>query len=144
MSYGFFIKAFESHYTEKAIAEVFNKFFINIVPNLKIPVENNIDHDFTETDDLVLNAINKFKNHPSIIMIKRKNNPCGSFSFSSVQYDDILKKTKNLDTAKASQESDIPTKILKANREFFAQCFCENINYCIYHSILPSNLKSET
>ena len=80
----------ESNHTEKiisddkAIAEVFNKFFINIVPNLKIPVENNIDHDFTETDDLVLNAINKFKNHPSIIMIKRKNNPCGSFSFSSV------------------------------------------------------------
>ena len=86
----------ESNHTEKiisddkAIAEVFNKFFINIVPNLKIPVENNIDHDFTETDDLVLNAINKFKNHPSIIMIKRKNNPYGRFSFSSVQYDDIL------------------------------------------------------
>ena len=138
----------ESNHTEKiisddkAIAEVFNKFFINIVPNLKIPVENNIDHDFTETDDLVLNAINKFKNHPSIIMIKRKNNPCGSFSFSSVQYDDILKKTKNLDNAKASQESDIPTKILKSNCEFFAQYFCENINYCICHSILPSNLKS--
>ena len=104
-------------------------------------MENNIDHDFTETDDLVLNAINKFKNHPSIIMIKRKNNPCGSFSFSSVQYDDILKKTKNLDNAKASQESDIPTKILKSNCEFFAQYFCENINYCICHSILPSNLK---
>ena len=138
----------ESNHTEKiisddkAIAEVFNKFFINIVPNLKIPVENNIDHDFTETDDLVLNAINKFKNHPSIIMIKRKNNPCGSFSFSSVQYDDILKKTKNLDTAKASQESDIPTKILKENCEFFAQYFCGNINYCICHSILASNLKS--
>ena len=138
----------ESNHTEKiisddkAIAEVFNKFFINIVPNLKIPVENNIDHDFTETDDLVLNAINKFKNHPSIIMIKRKNNPCGSFSFSSVQYDDILKKTKNLDTAKASQESDIPAKILKTNCEFFGQYFCENINYCICHSILPSNLKS--
>ena len=127
---------------DKAIAKVFNKFFINIVPNLKTPVENNIDHGFTKTDDLALNAINKFKNHPSIIMIKRKNNPCGSFSFSSVQYDDILKKTKNLDTAKASQESDIPRKILKANREFFAQYFCENINYCIYHSILSSNLKS--
>ena len=69
---------------DKAIAEVFNEFFIDIVPNLKIPAENNIDHDFTETDDLVLNAINKFRNHSSIIMIKRKNNPCGSFSFSSV------------------------------------------------------------
>ena len=116
----------ESNHTEKlisgdkAIAEVFIKFFINIVPNLKIPVENNIDHDYIETDDLVLNAINKFKNRSSIIMIKRKTNACRIFSFFSEQYDDILKKIKNVDTAKASQESDIPTKILKANYEFFA------------------------
>ena len=44
-------------------------------------------------------------------MIKRKSNPYRRFSFSSAQYGDILKKTKNLDTAKASQESDIPKKI---------------------------------
>ena len=100
---------------------------------------NNIDHDYTETDDLVFNAINEFQNNPSIIMIIRKYNPCRSFYFSSVQYDDIL---KNLGTAKASQESDIPTKILMGNYEFFVQCFCENINYCICDSILPSNLKS--
>ena len=76
-------------------------------------MENNIDHDYTGTDD------NKFKkNHPSIIMIKRKNNPCRSFSFS-VQHDDILKKTKNLGTAKTSQESDVLIKILKTNYEFF-------------------------
>ena len=127
---------------DNAIAEVFINFFINIVPNLKIPVENNIDHDYTETDDLVLNAIKKFKNHSSIMVIKGKNNPCRNISFSSVNYDDILKKTKNLDTAQASQESDILTNILKANYEFFAQCFCENINYFICHSILPTYLKS--
>ena len=57
---------------DKAIAEVFINFFINIVPNLKIPVENNIYHEYSETDDLVLNAINKFNNHSSIIMIKIK------------------------------------------------------------------------
>ena len=59
----------ESNHTEKiisdhkAIAEVFNEFFINIVPNLKIAVGNNIENDFTETDDPVLNAVNKFKNY---------------------------------------------------------------------------------
>ena len=127
---------------DATIVEVFNKFFINIVPNLKVPVENNLDHDYTETDDLVLNAIKKFKNYPSIIGIKGKNNPCRNISFSSVNYDDILKKTKNLDTAQASQESDILTNILKANYDFFAQCFCENINYFVCHSILPTYLKS--
>ena len=83
-------------------------------------MENNIDHDYTEADDIVFNAINKFKkNHPSIIMIKRKNNPCRSFSFFSVQHDDILKKTKSLGTAKTSRESDVLIKILKTNYEFF-------------------------
>ena len=53
-----------------------------------------------------------------------------------------LKKTKNLDTAKASQESDILIKILMANYEFFAQYFCEDTNYCICHSISLSSLKS--
>ena len=76
-------------------------------------------------------------------MILRKNNLCRSFPFFSVYYDDILKKTKNLDLDKASQGSDILTKILKASYEFFAQYFCENINYCICHSILLSDLKSE-
>ena len=71
-------------------------------------MENNINHDYTETDDLVLNAINKFKNDPSIILIKRKKkNPCRSFSFCSVQYDDILEKTKNLDTAIKHQKNRI-------------------------------------
>ena len=57
---------------DKATAEVFNKLFINIVPNLQILAESNIDHDHIETNDLVLKTIKKFKNHPNIIMIKRK------------------------------------------------------------------------
>ena len=58
-------------------------------------MEQNINHDFTKTDDPVSNATNKFKNHPSIVMIKMiKNNRSGKFSFSSVNYDDIFKKLK--------------------------------------------------
>ena len=52
-------------------------------------MENYTDHDYTETADLVLNAINKFKNHLSIIMIKIKNNPFRRVSFSSVQRNHI-------------------------------------------------------
>ena len=56
----------------QAVAEVFNKFFINIVPNLKIPTNRNYDTDFLVTNDQVANALNKFRNHPSIIRIKNK------------------------------------------------------------------------
>ena len=57
---------------DQAVAEVFNKFFINIVPNLKISTDHGYDNDFIATDDQVKNAVNKFRNYPSIIMIKYK------------------------------------------------------------------------
>ena len=74
---------------DQAVAEVFNKFFSKIVPNLKIPTNQNYDTDF-----LVANALNKFRNHPSIIMINNKRNANQCFSFGPVTYDDILKKKK--------------------------------------------------
>ena len=45
-------------------------------------------------------------------MIKNRKKNDYSFSFGPVTYDDVLKKVNTLDTAKASQQSDIPTKIL--------------------------------
>ena len=38
---------------DQAVAEVFNKFFINIVPNLKISTDHGYDNDFIATDDQV-------------------------------------------------------------------------------------------
>ena len=53
-------------------------------------------------------------------MIKSKGKADQCFSFGSVTYEDIFKKTNNLDTAKASQKSDVPTEILKQNSDYFA------------------------
>ena len=72
-------------------------------------------------------------------MIKNKNKT--QFSFTVVEYDDILKKVKKLNTSKATQQSDIPTKILRENDEFFARFFHENFNLCIDVDIFPSDLK---
>ena len=58
-----------------------------------------------------------------------------------VIYDDILKKTNNLDTTKAFQQSDILTKILKQNSDYFTGYFCGNINQCISKSMFPPDLK---
>ena len=63
---------------DQAVAKVFNKFFINIVPNLKISTDHGYDNDFIVTDCQVINAVNKFRNH-----------------FGPVTYDDVLKKSKN-------------------------------------------------
>ena len=81
---------------------------------------------------------NKYSN---IIVIKNKKKNDQSFSFGPVTYDDVLKKVNTLDTAKASQQSDITTKILRQNSDYFAEYFYENINQCISKSIFPSDLK---
>ena len=52
-----------------------------------------------------------------------------------------MKKVNTLDAAKASQKSDIPTKILKQNSDYFPEYFYENINQCISKLIFPSDLK---
>ena len=48
---------------DKEVAEVFNKFFIKIVPDLKIPASYNCNKVFQKTNDSVINAINKYKHH---------------------------------------------------------------------------------
>ena len=77
---------------DQEVVEVFNKFLIDIAPNLKIFPNHNYDTDFIVTNDQVKNALNKFRNHPSIVMIKSKRKIDQCFSFGPVTYDDILKK----------------------------------------------------
>ena len=69
-------------------------------------------------------------------MIKSKIEPQSKFSFTSVQYEDVLRKIKSINVSKASQQSNIPTKILIENCEYFACYFHQNINYCLDKSLL--------
>ena len=75
-------------------------------------------------------------------MIKSKIDKQLKFSFTPVQYEDILRTIKSLKVSKASQQSDIPTRILIYNSEYFASYFHENINYFLGESLLfPRDLK---
>ena len=53
-----------------------------------------------------------------------------------MQYEDVLRKIKSLNVSKASQQSDIPTKILRENCKYFAYYFHKSINYCLNKSLL--------
>ena len=108
---------------------------------MKISTDHGYDNDFIAANDQVTNAVNEFRNHSSIIMIKNKKKNDQSFCFGPVTYDDVLKIVKTLDTAKPSQQSDIPTKILKQNSDDFAEYLYKNINQCISKSIFPPDLK---
>ena len=54
----------------------------------------------------------------------------------------IEKKIDNLKINKASQRSDIPTKIIKENDDIFAEFLWESINSSIKSSSFPSCRKS--
>ena len=124
---------------DKEIAQVFNEFFINIVPNLNITMDHFQNPDFQRTKNPVLNAVNKYKYHPSIAMIKSKIDKQFKVFFTTVEYEDILKKLKSLKISKGSQQADIPTKILIENCQYFASYFHENINRCLLESLLFSD-----
>ena len=123
------------------IAETFNEFFVNIVPSLKISPNENYDTDVGNDNEPILNYINKFKNHPSIKVIKSRKKEEQTFTFSYVSYEEVLNEIRKLQTTKTTQQNDIPTKILKENSEVFARYFHKNINVCIENSIFPSDLK---
>ena len=75
-----------------------------------------IDH----IEDPILRIIEQYKNHPSIVAIN-ENNLAKQFSFKYIPKSDVEREILNLDVSKASQDSDIPTKIIKMNADIFAE-----------------------
>ena len=67
-------------------------------------------------EDTVLRSLKHYENYPSIKEIER-NVERRNFSFSSATFTDIEQQLKNLNPKKASQDTDIPTRILKENSE---------------------------
>ena len=59
--------------------------------------------------------LKKYKNHPSVKAISEKYDK-NTFSFRYVTFDEIKIEIKNLNTKKACQDTDIPTK--KCTRKF--------------------------
>ena len=93
----------------------------------------------------MIKAIIKYRNHLTIIAIKeRRTNSKFSFSFIERKKNDILKEIKNLQINKATQDSDIPTKLIKNNLDLFVNFIFTNLNYSIAQSTFSSLLKLAT
>ena len=105
--------------TEKGTAKVLNTLFSNIVQNLDIQHYNMDDPIFENINDPLLKAIVRYRNHLSIAAIKKYCNSKSHFSFKNVQKEEILKELNNLNINKATQNTDIPTKIMKENSDIF-------------------------
>ena len=126
--------------TEKGTADVFNN-IKNILKNLNISQYSDFDPIIENIKDATLKAILKYKKQPSILAIRTKSNGNGVFSFRKVSFKEIETKIMLLKLNKASQYSDIPTKIIEKNSDIFSDVICESINNFIKSSIFSSCLK---
>ena len=129
--------------TEKGTAEVFNNFFGDIVKNLNISQYSDFDPIIENVKDPTLKAILKYKKHPSILAIRTKCNRNGIVSFREVGFKEIETEIRLLKLNKASQYSNIPTKIIKENLDILPNFVCKSINNSIKSSIFPSCLKHD-
>ena len=80
--------------------------------------------------DSVLSVLKAFENHPSIKNIKSKKFN-STFSFENTYTDVVMKVINNLKVAKSFQINDIPTNIIKMNKDIFANFIRDHFNYCI-------------
>ena len=74
-------------------------------------------------------AILKYRDHPSIITIKR------------FCYQTVLETIRSLSKNKASQETDMPVRVVKENAEYFAEIICSQFNQSINSSKFPLPFK---
>ena len=92
--------------------DIFNDFFVNIVPSLKILPEENYQID-----------VNKFKNHPIIKVIKYRKTDKQRFTFNYVFYEEALNEIRKLETVTTTQQKVIPTKGLKETQRRLLDIF---------------------
>ena len=97
--------------------------------SLKYPnIPNVSNYKLDNANDPLKEALIYLENHPSATNIKSK---CFEANFRDTSSSEVIKLIKILNVKKTSQKSDIPTKTVKLNADFFGNFICKNFNYCL-------------
>ena len=128
-------------YTE--IAEELNRIFSNAVKSLNIAENTCITNRVSDNlKDPVARAIEKFKTHPSVLIIKDKIFQGNKFSFTEVSQFEIEKKIENLNVKKTTTHKNIPPKVLKTSAMVTAETLLQLFKQALTTGEFPSNLKN--
>ena len=120
---------------EKDLVKMFKAQFEKMVDTLKI--DRPILYDLS--DDPVLNAIEKFCHHSSVLKIKESRNSSDCFSFKLVTIEDICNEIRALNASKATQSDDMPIKIIKITPAFFLDFFKRILTMLLKQVLFQSN-----
>ena len=125
----------------KEVAEKMNGFFAKAVVNLDI-IGYSTTGFFPDADtDKITNAINKFKDHPSIIKIKKKFTIMKKFSFSITNEKEMEEEINGLNTKKPTTHNNIPAKLLVLTKDICAPLITKIYNKSKYDGNFPTSLK---
>ena len=129
---------------DKEQAEIFSNFYSKVIENLDIK-ENIILLDKQNTNDENIDSISeiifKFKNHPSIIEIKKQVKNIEPFKFRKVSREEVYTQLKTLNPKKATTFQNIPCKLLKENAKTCTEILTDIINTDISNNFYPDKLK---
>ena len=120
---------------------MFNNCFNSIVKKLDISIDQDLFNDASIFDDTIIAAVYKYKKYLSILKIKEKVKRHDLFSFYRVNPDKMLKILQNIDSKKATQQCDIPVRIIKENKFMFSKILSEMFHFYIDNNTFPNGLK---
>ena len=124
---------------ESELVEIFSKYFGNIVQNLGI---DGITNTSSYNDDVTIRqAIEKYQSHPSIKVIRENIDTTNTFSFDLTNSESMSTIINNLDTSKATEQVDIPIKLIKDNKDLFSYFISGSFNNAANNDVFPNKLK---
>ena len=107
--------------------------------NLNVPAIEN-SHSNLQNNDPTLTTVNSYDKLPCIDRIKIRS--CYlTFSFRKTNSNEVSKIADDLTIKKARQNSVIPTKIIKVNKDINVPFIFGNFNSCIDKGKVPNDLK---
>ena len=96
---------------------------------------------FSESEDPVTNAIEKYSKHPSILKIKEYYPQNTTFSFQETTFETVYKLVVNLDASKSSPIESVPARILKDIADVLCPKLVIDFNTAISAGTFPQHMK---
>ena len=116
------------------LCRIFNNYFSKVISNL---INNNAVDSNAVSNPLSI-ATKLFDQHPSIINIKKKKFD-SVLNFKKTGSTEVEKAINNLSIVKAYQKDDIPTKVIKMNKDIFAGFKAKDFNKCVDKCVFPDD-----
>ena len=126
----------------KAVAEIFNNYFINITSSLGVKETGSNVLSADDVNDPFELAIIKYSLHPSVTRITENFHSSETFEFRPCSPEEIMTQVERLDQIKASPMESIPAKVLKENPDLLLPHLISTYNSCISESYFPNELKA--